>query len=283
MYRQSGIKISQFIDNDLLTGESVFTFVKDSTNYKITYADFLSQLGVTGTIAPLGGISGVEVLDVQGTVNYIRNIEAGAGINVALNVDDGITIEHNFLVDGTGEPILLDPTNSQPTFVSLVAGNGVTLTSINDTIEIEADEINPTNHGLVSMQGNTTDTVIAVAGTPVLVAGTWTAQEQENFTASTAGRLTYTGAITRTFMIDAVVSADTASGNNKVTALYIAKNGAVIAGSKVAVDLSNNVEKAITSFWTVELSTNQYVELFIANDTDGVDILVRQAILRAHQ
>jgi hypothetical protein len=283
MYRQSGIKISQFIDNDLLTGESVFTFVKDSTNYKITYADFLSQLGVTGTIAPLGGISGVEVLDVQGTVNYIRNIEAGAGINVALNVGDGITVEHNFLVDGTGETILLNPTNSQPTFVSLVAGNGVTLTSINDTIEIEADEANPTNYGLVSMQGNTTDTVIAVAGTPVLVAGTWTAQEQENFTASTAGRLTYTGALPRTFMIDAVVSADTASGNNKVTALYIAKNGAAIAGSKVSVDLSNGVEKVITTFWTVELSTNQYVELFIANDTDGVDILVRQAILRAHQ
>lgn len=283
MRRNSGIKISEFIELDAVEGPSVFTFVQDNTNYKIPMSDLITQLGATGTIEQLGGVSGVAVLDVDGTINYIRNLEAGAGVDVALNVDDGITIQHNFLVNETGEPILLDPAASQPTFVSLVAGNGITLNSTNETIEIAAEQANPTNYGLVSMQGNTTETTIVTQSTPVLIAGTWTAQSQENFTASTAGRLTYTGASPRVFIVDVVITADTATGDNKVVSLYLAKNGAVIAGSEISVDVSNGVEKTLTSLWIVSLSTNNYLEAFIANDTDDVDILVPQAILRAHQ
>ncbi len=130
-----GIRISDFLELDTMTGVSLLTFVVDGTNYKIPYSDFVAGLGVTGSLEQIGdGL--VNILDTQGTVNYIRNIESGPGVLAEITPDEGIKISQNFDVNADGSPLMLNPTADSPTLVSLVAGSGITLTEVGDTIVI---------------------------------------------------------------------------------------------------------------------------------------------------
>lgn len=133
--------------------------------------------------------------------------------------------------------------------------------------------------GLIYMQGNTTDTVIAASGTAVLVAGTWSAQVANNFTTTAAGRLTYTGS-GETLNVEAMVSMHPAAAGTKDLSLYIAKNGAVIAGTKLTATVTNNAAQEVSTIWRLALATDDYIEIFVANEDDAGDIEVNSAVLR---
>lgn len=280
MLRQSGIKISQFLKDGSLNAASLFTYVKDATNYAITYGNFLPLLGATGTIEQLGGISGAAVLYHDGTVNYIRNFEGGQGIDVSINVDDGVTVSHNFTVNSTGEPIMLNESASSPTFVSLVAGNGITLTSANDTITIDSSSPVASNYGLVSLQGNSTATVITTVNVPVLIAGTWTSVISSNFIGSTAGRLTYTASDARIFAVDFSCCLNPSSASKNL-GVILAKNGSVINASTIDATITAATERFLGLTWALELQMNDYIEVYVVNKTDDVNIVVHNALLRA--
>jgi hypothetical protein len=136
-----------------------------------------------------------------------------------------------------------------------------------------------TPRGLISMQGNTTDTNIVTADTPVLVAGTWNSQVVEGFSATAAGRLTYTLDTTRAFTVDACVSMHPASGNADC-ALLIAKNGTVIDDSMMWCALSVGGEHETSTSWIVTLDQNDYIEIFVSNLDGTQDIEVNSAIIR---
>jgi hypothetical protein len=90
--RAYGVKQSNFTAQTSIVSGSYIGFFAGGYNYKITYDNFISGLGVTGTIVQDGAVTGVPVLDTQGTVNNIRNLEAGTGINIAVSAENGITI-----------------------------------------------------------------------------------------------------------------------------------------------------------------------------------------------
>ena len=85
--RAYGVKQSDFTQQNSILSGSYLGFFANGYNYKISYSNFLSGLGVTGTIVQDGAVSGTPVLDVQGTVNNIRNIEDGSGIVTARDRD----------------------------------------------------------------------------------------------------------------------------------------------------------------------------------------------------
>lgn len=248
-------------------------------NYGITYTNFLSGLGVTGTIVQDGDVTGVPVLDIQGTVNNIRNIEPGAGIYAEVSAENGIAIRHNFTVDSVGEPLILNGSSSSPDVVSLVAGDGISLSTSGKQITIALSS--PISSGNVSMQANATATTIADTSTPVLVAGTWTPGTSTGFTASTAGRLTCTTSTTHTYNVAASICAAPASGSDQQISMYLAKNGAVIAESRMQADISSTAAANIATSWPVELAANDYVEIYVQNESATNNVLVSRAILRA--
>ncbi len=257
-----------------------FTGSEDFCDYKIAQADVISMLGATGTITTLGPVTGTDVLNVNGTVNEIRNISGGAAIAVSLNPDDGIDIDFSIDVDATGAPLMLNSTSATPTIVSLVAGNGVTITSVGDTVEIEASQPLYMNYGLLTMQGNATATTISGAGTAALVAGTWTVGVTSNFLGSTAGRLTYQGTTTRYFSVTCSLSVQPSSGSNKNIAVFVAKNGAAIAESKMYCIVSASGEQSITSHYFLSLAQNDYIEVFVTNNTDTTSVVAASAIIQ---
>lgn len=79
------------------TGSSV-DFWNNGINYKMSYDDFLAGLGATGSIEQEGPVLAVPVLDIQGSVNKIRNLTGGTGIDIAVDPENGIIISSTNVV-----------------------------------------------------------------------------------------------------------------------------------------------------------------------------------------
>lgn len=134
--QQNGRKISKFTAQTSLPSDAKLTYISNGTNYKISLADFVASLGVTGTIVQDGDPLGTPVLNTAGSVNNIRNLEAGSGIKTSVSPENGVTVEHNFIEDTVGVTLVADLTADQPKFRSLVAGDGMNVSSSNGTIQI---------------------------------------------------------------------------------------------------------------------------------------------------
>lgn len=136
--------------------------------------------------------------------------------------------------------------------------------------------------GLLSMQGNSTDTVIAVTGTPVLAAGTWVVERTSQFTGTTGGRLTYTGGKDATLPITIRVSLEPVSGTNKTLGVTVFKNGSEIANSLATALIDAGSPSSLTCFWQDTFSTGDYIEIYLSNETDTIDVLGSVVILRTN-
>ena len=274
-----GRKKSSFIAKTSVTAGGYMDFFVSNTNYKIAYSAFVAGLGVTGTITTLGSASGTPILNISGTVNRIRNIENGSGITSSVSASEGCEIKHNFLADGTGHALFKDTTAAQPTIASLVAGSGISLTTTSNYITV-AKTADTLIGGLGSLQGNSTATTIAGAGTAVLVAGTWTAQKTSTVTPSTAGRLTYSGGTSIDINFDATISIKTASASAQTVSVYLARNGVKIDASRVTAVLGT-ADQNIALTWTYAAATNDYFEIFIANDTSTDNLVATNAVFKS--
>jgi hypothetical protein len=508
-------KISQFLAQTSIPSDAQITYISGSVNYRISLADFLTSIGVTGTIVQDGDPLGTPVLDTAGSVNNIRNIEDGPGIKSSVSAQNGIDLEHNFQADIVGAQLVNDLTLSSPTFRSLVAGSGInvaqsgneiqialsavpastktvivnsisdfpaavagvitlagdteyavrndittanrfvlgsgtvlsgsdnlvislsytgsgtmftsaskswtvtditlnctsgtllsfagtgaeilqlkdtvinvdTLGTISDFagIHFEDNQITIATNGLVfsgtngvilvdsslatiaagtffdlvaatftgfsitdgfytlngtsvfldgaassaniasgglgtvhncrffgagtplqtigandirwgffindkifdthqdclmSQVGNLTETVITVVSTPVKLAGTWTAEHEDQFTGDATGKMTYNGIKDINFDITMSFSAAPVSGTNKAINFYPALNGAVISNAEAFNNISSTDPSRTTVIWRTVLSTGDYIEAFAENDTDTINIIVTDAVMR---
>ena len=123
--RQRDTKISDFIGTTTIASADLVTVVQGGTNKKMAASDFIAGLGVTGTLVQDGAVTGTPVLDPQGTINNIRNLEDGAGISTSVSAENGITIEHNISSDIVGLPLFINPTAAQPIIASISVIDGL--------------------------------------------------------------------------------------------------------------------------------------------------------------
>ena len=127
-HRSQGRKKSNFPALTGIPANATLDFVTPGVNFKITLADFLAALNVTGTIVQDGAVAGTPVLDKAGTVNNIRNIEDGPGILSAVSPENGLALRHNFIINADGVPVMINKDEAQPTFRSVSAGSGIAVT-----------------------------------------------------------------------------------------------------------------------------------------------------------
>ena len=136
-------------------------------------------------------------------------------------------------------------------------------------------------HGSVTLEGNSTETVISVAGTFVACGGTFTAGgTPSSMTETTGGRLTYTGAPDRYFHVTCALSM-TAAASNKLIGLGLAKNGTLI-GTGINRQVGTGTDQgAAAVVASVTLSTNDYIELYVTNKTDTANVTITEAAMYA--
>jgi hypothetical protein len=136
--------------------------------------------------------------------------------------------------------------------------------------------------GLLSMQNNATATVIAVAGTPVLIAGTWVIERVSQFTGTAAGRLTYNGGKDATLPDTGSFTVEPVSGGAVNISIELALNGTIVPNSKRTANSSAGNPASITAPWQEVLSTGDFIEWFVTNEDSTVNILVASSISRVN-
>lgn len=276
--RAQGRKKSEFIAKTSIEAGGYLDYVVNGSNYKIAYTDFVSNLGVTGSIVQDGAVTGAAILDTQGSVNNIRNIENGAGIVANVSPQNGVIISHSFTADATGAPIFLNTAAASPVFASIVGGNGITVTPTDNYITITQTGI--AEYANVSMHGNSTETVITSTATPVKVAGTFIVGAEAGYTGDTTGRITHTGNTAR-HIINAIISISVASGTNHRISMYIAKNGTMLNDTKTTATTSSGLYRSLATFANLELDDGDYVEIFVRNESTTDNLIVLDAIIGA--
>ena len=272
-----GRKKSEFVQQNTVLANSYLDYVVNGSNYKISYDNFVANLGVTGSIIQTGAVTGSPVLDVDGSVNKIRNIESGSGVNANVSAQNGIVLSHNFTANADGLPILLNTAAASPTIASIVAGSGISVTAVNDAgIQITsiADEI----YAQVVLHGNATATVITIQNTPVKVAGTFVTDAAASFTTDATGRLTYTGSTTTVVQFVASVTL-VPVGTNQLLTIQLAKNGVPITNAKMTRTVSAGASGNVSIVFNISMATSDYVELFVANNSSTNDITVTDCLL----
>lgn len=133
---------------------------------------------------------------------------------------------------------------------------------------------------LISLTSNVTETSIAAANTPVLAAGTWVVQSTSHYTGTAAGRATYNGEkdLTAPVTLQATISA--ASGTNKDVTIYVAENGAIISAARSTNRVGASDPRLFVIPWQVAFAETDFVELWVENNTDTVNLIVENAIMR---
>lgn len=170
MDRANGIRKSNFTASTSVPADSAtFDFVYQSTNYKITYGNFLAGLGVTGSIVA-SSANGVAVLDKAGTVNTIRNIVAGNGLVATINGTNDIALSSGLQQDSVGLSIIDNLNTATPKAVSLSAGTGIEFNKSNGNITLTATGATADTKRITIRQAS--DFPAAVAGVITLNADT---------------------------------------------------------------------------------------------------------------
>ncbi len=163
-------------------------------------------------------------------------------------------------------------------------GNGTKVTGIfSKKWEVEAAGLNTEKDavatGTLSITASAT-TNIATMNVPVKIAGTTTAFDLVRFTSPASNRLVYDGTKSRTFIVNAALSASGTSGTY-VYSFYIYKNGVQIAASRqrTKVYSSSGDIQVVSLVCTVTLSPGDYVEVFTENNESTVNLLVQNMTL----
>jgi hypothetical protein len=133
---------------------------------------------------------------------------------------------------------------------------------------------------LLSLNGNATATVITAVNTPVLIAGTWVEATSSKFTVTAAGRATYIGEQDQLFGVDVTITNRSDSGTNKDITTYIAFNGSIISQTGQSNKVGVTEPKNNGLIWELTLSTNDYIEVWHENNSDDIDLVAIDVVLR---
>lgn len=134
--------------------------------------------------------------------------------------------------------------------------------------------------GLLSQTDNGIETIITTINTPVLLSGVWEIIRSSQFIGTTNGRLTYVGGRPIVVPVVLATTAAAVSGVNKDVNFYIGLNGSIIPSSKVKTNLSAGDTKNQSNIWQLEFQPNDFIEGFVENTTDTINILVEDIKLR---
>jgi hypothetical protein len=237
-----------------------------ATNWKSL---LINKVGIAGTSVSFAAVDfGTVVFDTVriGNISITGPVGAMAlkGLPNSGNMSAGSlgTITNNSISGGITTSTTILPSDIRWDFF----GNNFTADSIDDA--------------LLSFNANSTETVIASSGVAVLVNATWTLDDTSRFTTTEAGRATYVGERTKHLPMDIAVGLVPVGGGTKDATISIYLNGSVIANTSRTISVSGTTALGLSIPWQLTLEEDDYLEVFVSNDTDTANIIVEHATMR---
>lgn len=244
--------------------------IANYSNFIMTDSALLNSANMEfdGSIGTIGfnqclfsGIAGQTTLNFPSSLTVTRRIRViyssfiASGGATAINVSSSATIPV--------ESYILDTVNFSggATYTA-----GVTYTSNTALFQNCKGITNSGEIGQMYFSSNASATSVAQANTFYKITGTTAAGSINQKFSHSSNRLTYTGAITRAFKVTGIASVVANSGNR--VSLRVGKDGTTLAesDSKATISATNRFEN-LACHAIVELATNNYIELFVANDS----------------
>ena len=233
----------------------------------LQFSGTVGTVGVDNSIFVGTGSSG-NILDILSTCTITRRFRLIYSSMVVFGSTVGINVNSSATVPTEG--YILDTIN--------FSGGG---TYTSGVVYTDNKTLFVNNKGIINsaevcnyfMFNNATVTTVASSGVAYKILGTTTANAINQKFTHTDNRATYVGAITRDFQISATASFT--SGNNQVIGLYVAKNGSIVTDSEMYATTSGSGKAESIHIQTIlQLSENDYVEIWIENSTSASNITV---------
>ena len=251
-------------------GTSVGGFSFTGTQVALSVVQSLYQ-GHTGTLFDLGTSTfdtvfiGPNVqIDTQGGATGLTVAASSANINAG-----GRGLISNCVFTGAGTPIV---GYSHRDLLWAVEGNqGVTGTFVGAQGYILGSALNTTFTGIGA--GNAK---IINFGTAFLV----DAGIEDQFTTSNTGRFTYIGEEDRQFFVDATLFANVTGGAARQYVFTAAINGAQVVASSSKREYTGSTPGSHSVSAMVELSKNDYIEIYVYAATATTDLNVDTASIK---
>ena len=118
-------------------------------------------------------------------------------------------------------------------------------------------------------------TTINTQGVYEVATGTVTGVLASGFTVSTPNKALYTGSVDVDVLAIAFLSIS--CGNNDVVGIQFGKNGTVIPSSQIVRTMgAGNDIGAVSCSGLAELSPNDFIQLFIGNESDITDVTIEK-------
>jgi hypothetical protein len=229
-----------------------------------------------------------------GTVGFVNCLFSGIAAQTTLNFPSTLTITRriraiysSFVAFGGATAIFLDPAASVPVesyildTINFSGGatytGGVTYTDNKAFFSNCKGVVNSSQIGQMYYNNNTVQNTIATTGVFEKIEGVTTAGSINQKFSHTDNRLTYTGGLARSFKITAFISAQAITTNATTILVRIAKNGTTIAESEAqATTSATGRNESLPSQSIVEMTTGDFIEIFIANATNANSLLVTE-------
>lgn len=255
--------------------------IKSYSNFIMSDCALLSSANMTfdGTIGTVGfqqclfsGIAGQTILNFPSTLTITRRIRAIYSSFVAFGGAAAINVSTSAVVPVEG--YILDTINFSggATYTA-----GVQYTDNKALFQNCKGINNSAEIGQMYYTNNTVQNGIATTNVFEKIVGTTTASTINQKFDHAANRLTYTGGIVRAFRATAFCSAQAITTNNTTILIRIAKNGTTIAESEAqATTSATGRNESFPCQAIVELTANDFLEVWIANATNANNLLVTE-------
>lgn len=234
-------------------------FIFDGTIGTIAFSNCLFDTASTKT-----------AITVLSTCTVSRRLRIIYSSFVTLSGETGINFNSSATVGD--EKYILDTCNFSGggTYVS-----GITATSNKALFANCVGITNTSTRGFLHMLDNTTATAITGTASYFKAAGTTTAMSSNSkFTMPSDNRLTYTGAFSQSFFVSLNCNVRTSVSTQNIN-IVIAKNGSVIMDSEMTILCAAGSTPSFGGTQTVvELTTNDYIELFVRNTSSVNNVTV---------
>lgn len=229
-----------------------------------------------------------------GTVGFVNCLFSGRAGQTTLNFPSTLTITRriraiysSFVAFGGATAIYLDPSAVVPVESYILdtinfSGNatytgGITYVDNKSFFSNCKGVINSSQIGQMYYSNNTVQNPIATTNVFEKVLGTTTAGSINQKFSHANNRLTYTGGLARAFKVTAFASANAVQTNATTILIRIAKNGVTIPESEAQSTTSaTGRNESFPSQAIVEMTTNDFIEIFIANATNANSLLVTE-------
>lgn len=213
-------------------------------------------------ITGISGGSGIEFLsgliidDIDLANNYfIYTGQTGVKVNAGATIDFGRMTTNMF----RGVTTLLTGFDSYTPGWEMVSNTGVP---------------NTRTYGYIYMNGNSTSTSISTTNTYVKIAGTTTSLTLQKITSPSSNRLTYVGKKSSLVRVFIAITGESPN-NSGALSVALAKNGTVINNPHASItSMVSSQGFQLTLDTEVSLVTNDYLEVFIANNSSTQNYII---------